>query len=262
MTICPHCRNQIAPNLVSCPVCLEPLANRAMPAGAEDIKAAPPPPTLPPAEGLGVPEYARVLPPYVAWEDRQLNIFSRWWRTWAGALFQFDDFWRRVPMDAGSRAPLTYVLFFLLQYTNLNLICGTPLVALVWILAQRMGPGFIMAALPPDLPLLIALYLAAHVVLFLVLLLLLTPAYHLFAKLFRGRGSFDATFRATGYSWGAMLWMLLPYVGPLLALVFHVVAACHGLACAHRFGKGRAAAAILIPLGLLFGGLVGLGLLL
>ncbi len=66
----------------------------------------------------------------------------------------------------------------------------------------------------------------------------------------RGLG---ASLRGVSYAAAAWLWLALPYLGLLLALVYGFIFAVAGLSRFHGVGRGRVAAALMAPpLGLMF----------
>jgi hypothetical protein len=76
--------------------------------------------------------------------------------------------------------------------------------------------------------------------------------FHLLLLVVRGTGrGFPATLTVVGYASGIMILRALPVCGGLVALVWFVVAAVHGLSEAQRCGSGKAAFAVLGPVVLL-----------
>jgi hypothetical protein len=64
---------------------------------------------------------------------------------------------------------------------------------------------------------------------------------------------FEATFRVNGYAYGGLAWtMVIPVCGGLVFLVWGIVLEIIGLADAHRVSTGKAAAAVLIPIAIVF----------
>ncbi|GEJ57545.1 YIP1 family protein [Anaeromyxobacter diazotrophicus] len=84
-----------------------------------------------------------------------------------------------------------------------------------------------------------------------VALYLLAGLFHLLLLVVRGAGrGFPATLTVVGYVSGLMLLRALPVCGGLVAMVWFVVAAVHGLSEAQRCGSGKAAFAVLGPVAL------------
>jgi len=78
--------------------------------------------------------------------------------------------------------------------------------------------------------------------------------YHLMLLLLRGATRpYTTTVRVVGYSNAATLWMLIPGVGSLVSLGFHLVLAVIGLDETHKCGVGKAIAAVLLPIVLICG---------
>jgi hypothetical protein len=61
---------------------------------------------------------------------------------------------------------------------------------------------------------------------------------------------FEGTFRTVSYAQVAQLAALIPFAGPLLALVWAIILYVIGLASVHRTTQGKAVAAVLIPFAL------------
>jgi len=72
---------------------------------------------------------------------------------------------------------------------------------------------------------------------------------HLILLMVRGAGGgFEATFRAVAYSYGAYLFLAIPFCGGLIASVWSIIVAIIGLKEAHGTSGGKAAFAVLFPL--------------
>ncbi len=88
---------------------------------------------------------------------------------------------------------------------------------------------------------------------------LITPwisggVYHLMLMLFRGATKpYTNTVRVMGYSNAATMWMMIPGIGGLASIGFHMVLTVVGLDETHKCGIGKAVAAVLIPVVLVCG---------
>jgi len=62
------------------------------------------------------------------------------------------------------------------------------------------------------------------------------------------RRDFEATFRVVAYGHAVSVFLVLPFCGNVVGLVWGIVVATIGLAEAHGIGRGRALAAVLLPM--------------
>ena len=83
---------------------------------------------------------------------------------------------------------------------------------------------------------------------------LITPwisggVYHLMLMLMKGATKpYTSTVRVLGYSNAATIWIVIPGIGSLVSLGFHLVLTVVGLDETHKCGIGKAVAAVLIPM--------------
>jgi hypothetical protein len=105
-------------------------------------------------------------------------------------------------------------------------------------LAMMMGGGFFQVIMAPILAA-IGLFIwtaISHLALMLV------------GGLERSSWGFEGTLRSVGYAYTAQLANVVPFVGPLIALVWVVVLLVVGYQSVHQTSQGRAIAAALLPL--------------
>ncbi len=288
-TNCPFCANEIEAGISACPFCNEnlvrhapnvPVAPKGSPPGDErtvpcrfcgqpvlasanmcrfcrsmlDPHAAPsatphgPPPGAPPP--VATPYNPNVVPAEYVWDDKSRNVFARWWKTWADVHFGFDNYWSRVPWTGGHKSPITFVAFMNLQFLMLAMLCGIPIMLLVFasIASNRHGGAQAAGA---GVGMVVVMCLIGIPVWFVFATLMTYVAAlidHLVCKLLGGTGDFEATLRCTALCSSANIWALIPYVGGLIAFGFMIVTKIHAFSHAHRFTKGRAAAAAILPM--------------
>ncbi len=241
---CPFCGAQLpappdgeARATVACPVCAQEID---APGPAEATGPASPagPDTLAGRLGRPAPEPPPAGP---AWEGEGGLPSRLWHTTWQVMLHPVRTL--TPPGPSGLKWPLSY-----------GLILGTLATASQLFWSRRLGMTeasstftMVMLILSP-LQVLVSLYLTAAII---------HAALFILGGAKRG---YAATFRALAYTQAAGLWMLVPILGLALALVWGVVISAGGLAAVHGIGKGRALAALLLPLflGLLLLLLVGL----
>ena len=270
---CPFCASEIDAGINACPFCNENLVRHAQP------------PVQPkaPVRGLSMRRcpfcaeqisFRDTVCPYcgngagagprrvgaaygVPWEtEPNAGFFSRWWRTWSGSMFNAENFFSSMRWDGGIKAPLTYVLGLAGQVVGLALLCGVPFLLLFLASGPRIAHGNAAMATPVIL-FVAVLYVASYVGAVLVSTFISAAIYHVCALMMGGRGTYEASYRAVCYSFGSNVWMLIPYLGAIVQLVFHFIAMTHALSYAHGITKGRAFVATLLPVLLCCGGLIG-----
>jgi len=69
--------------------------------------------------------------------------------------------------------------------------------------------------------------------------------------MFGGRGSYQQSARALGFAIGPYAIGIIPYLGGMVAMVVSVVLQVYAMKHAHGLTGGKAAAAVLLPLGIL-----------
>jgi hypothetical protein len=169
-------------------------------------------------------------------------------RTVGLVLFNPSAAFRAMRVDGSLADPLLFVLLF----GTVGAVFGMLWQSLMrsW-LAQMAGDSFSEIAFANSFGL-ISLVMAP---LFVLLLVAVSAAiYHLAMLVFGGAPRpFDVTLRVVCYSWGATyLLMLVPLCGGPIATLWAVPTAIIGLREAHEVPLGRAAAAVLVPLLLVF----------
>jgi hypothetical protein len=182
-----------------------------------------------PAVGSGVP-----------WERRaEIGFFRGFFDTTGGMLNRPGAFFRAMPPAGGLGSPLLYA------------ILGAALASVFVAVYQRQGwlPGGAQHStewLTYVLPLTIVL-----TPLLVAFGVLLSSCFDHLGLLVLGgaRRGFEATARVEGYAAGSSAFgYLLPFIGPLLVFVVGIYLRVVGLSEAHGIGRGRAAAAVFLPL--------------
>lgn len=202
------------------------------------------PPPLPPgptALGSGVP-----------WEtQREGRILPALIETTTGVLLRPTEFFRSMPVSGGIGAPFGYAV--ILGYAGL-------LVQAVYQALLRIGFGSFLAGLGRrgEVGQLLAMaqggvgFIAQVIVgpvLVIVGLFVGAGIYHLVLLLLGGaRRDFEATFRVVAYAHAASALLVIPICGNVVAFVWGLVGVVIGLAEAHGIGRGKALAAVLLPI--------------
>ena len=269
---CPHCGAEVYlpdPNApapgAAAPQPPQPPSLPPIVAGGPGWGAPPPgwspPPSPPPGWGPvppgAVPPPAQQPAPFA--ERRRRGFLASYVQTWKLAAVDPIRFFRQVRVDDAGSA----VLFGAIAVTIgnwvalvLSYLSANATMSFVAQLTRRMHGRV------DTLPLLEAVggltlkSLVAQVIatpiMAVVGLYLTAGLFHLLLLVVRGAGrGFPATLTVVGYASGIMLLRALPVCGGLVALVWFIVAAVHGLSEAQRCGSGKAAFAVLGPLALL-----------
>jgi hypothetical protein len=259
---CPHCDAKAKSESADCSTCGRRMS-RACPACAETISAkatackycgeevaalrvAAPKPSEP---GIRF-EDERPATPAVPWEDASRGLLRRWWGTWAAVSFSPSSFFRSMPANSGQSWPVGFAYGLTAQFLAVTalalIVVGGVSVAAGRDISAHVrwsSVALFTAAIP-------ASFLAVTVVLYAASLL-----WHVLLKLLGAKGGFQTTLRVVSYSSAADGWLLLPFLGLLIAPFVKTAAHYQGFRQAHGLGRFRAAFAALVPWALLFGGL-------
>lgn len=218
---------------------------------------APPAPPAPPSGDLyggppGGPPAATLAP--LPWEDRQrLGFFP--------ALFETVKLLVTSPTEAFARAResgdyMSPILFAILIGWVMAIISQiwNLLFQSTWV---SMMPAEMRGELGPMMATSGASIIGAVIlapVFILIGLFIWSGILHLFVMMLGGHkessSGFEGTFRAVSYSYVSSLAQVIPFAGGLIALVWNIVLQVIGLVRMHRTTQGKAAGAVLIPIGL------------
>lgn len=216
-----------------------------------------PPPGWGPVPPGAVPPPAEQPAPFA--ERARRGFLPSYAQTWKLAALEPVRFFRQVRLtDTGSA-----VLFGAIAVT-----IGNWVALVLSYLSANATMGFVaqltrrMHGRVDTLPLLqavggltarsLAAQLVATPLLAVAGLYLTAGLFHLLLLVVRGAGrGFPATLTVVGYASGIMLLRALPVCGGVVALVWFIVAAVHGLSEAQRCGSGKATFAVLGPIVLL-----------
>jgi len=182
------------------------------------------------------------------WEDRERQgFFSGLASTVKASLFSPAEFFRTMNITGGLSDPLLYAM--------LTSVTGIMVFYLWQILFQQalhnyLPSGGTMTSGIPALPgaglAVVGLFMPFLII---VGVFLWSGFLHLVLLMVRGAaGGFEATFRAVAYSYGAYLFMAIPFCGGLIASVWSIIVVIIGLKEAHGTSGGKAAFAVLFPL--------------
>ena len=219
---------------------------------------APPPAGYPPGynpqSDLGV----------VPWEDASKGIFGGGWETFKEACFnpkaffagvaQNDNPWPAITFGMASNglAGFLYGVFVSIIYLFIGGIMASALGGSSGFGSK--GPGAMFAVMGAMGVFAVILYPIMFAVSALITPWISGGVYHLMLMLFRGATKpYTNTVRVTGYSNAATMWMMIPGIGGLASIGFHIVLTVIGLDETHKCGIGKAVAAVLVPIVLVCG---------
>ena len=202
----------------------------------------------------------------VAWEDSSKGMIGGGWETFKNACFtpkaffagvaQNDNPWPSITFCMATRglAGFLYGVFISLIYLAIGGMMAAAMGSSSRGMGGSGGPGMMLAVMG-------AMGVFAVIVypLMFALSALITPwisggIYHLMLMLMSGATKpYTSTVRVCGYSNAATIWMVIPGIGALVSIGFHLVLTVVGLDETHKCGTGKAVAAVLIPLVLVCG---------
>jgi hypothetical protein len=199
--------------------------------------AAPRPAGGGPAVGLPV---ARHEASGVAWEKRaEVGFFRGFLDTAVAILNRPGAFFRGMPPTGGLGSPLLFTVLagalasvFVAVYQRLGWLPGGTRYPTEWLI-------YVLPLTIVVTPLLCVLGVLVGSCVDHLSLLVLGGA----------RRGFEATARVEGYAAGGTAFVyVLPFVGPLIALLASLYLRIIGLSEAHQIGRGRSTAAVFLPL--------------
>ncbi len=226
--LCPRCYHDVPGGSGVCPLCGTPIRGAA--AGDDEAVAGPSAPAASVRDAGSCP-----------WEDRErLGTFSALAETIQGSLFRPTDFFRQMPREGSKWRALFFAV-----------IVGT----MAWIVAMLWKSAFGTPAMVEHagrLPAMTGVVLYFTLVFIPVLVVLSTifqsAVLHVSLTFLNGaRENYEATLKAVSYATSASLFLVLPFVGTPLAVVWRVVLLVIGLREVHRISTGRAFFAWLLP---------------
>lgn len=165
----------------------------------------------------------------IPWENRkELGVIKAFWRTVKQVLFKPSEFFSNLELKDWYSSPL---YFWLICYFGISIVQ-----TIFEILFGKKGFGEIFITLIISLvfsP--VFIFIGAGIV-------------HLGVLIFRGAGGFRGTFNVLAYTSAAYLFSIIPFVGPLIGLIWGIIVAVIGFKKIHNFSTTRA---ILAYLGIL-----------
>jgi hypothetical protein len=220
---CPHCGKEVTEGQIFCQHCGARLAGEAAAAPVTGVREKTP------------------------WEDREVRgFFGGLFKTLNETLFRPSEFFKKMSVTGGLTDPLLYALiigmvglmFSYLWQISLKSAMQDMMPGMQAAAGQYMFQGVGMAILAFFSPFLIILGLFVS-----------SGILHVFLMMVKGaRAGFEATFRVVAYGYSANIFLIIPFCGGLLAVVWAVVLYIIGLKEAHEITGGKAAFAVFLPI--------------
>jgi hypothetical protein len=167
----------------------------------------------------------------VPWDRRQeLGTFPALWQTLKESLLKPDDFFARATHGLSANPPLLYAMICSwlgqLGYAAIQLAMSQGRI--------ETAAGLVMV----PVAVLLSVYVGGGIA-------------HLLARMFGGQGTYPVTCRAWAFCLGASALGIVPGLGMMVASIYSIVLQVFAIKHAHRLSGGRAAAAVLLPLGII-----------
>jgi len=234
---CPHCGNEITEGQAFCQHC----GSRLVAEG-----------------GAGAPGDGRCKTP---WEDRAtVGYFQGLVRTAKDVLSSPSDFFKKMAVTGGLTDPLLFAMIIgmagLIFVSVWDLVLHDSMQSFMTPeMRDAAGSGMTNGIASP-------LGMVMMPFLLIIWLFILSGMLHVFLMMVRGaKAGFEATFRVISYSVSPFLFMVIPYCGALITMLWMLTLIVIGLRDAHGTTGGKATVAVLFPL-LFCCGIMALGLLL
>lgn len=233
---CPYCGKEIDEGTAFCQYCGARLTAEAEPAIAAGRSTTP-------------------------WEDRENTGFlNGFLKTIKAVLLTPTNFFRNMRVVGGLTDPLLFAMIIgmigLMFLSVWDTLLRNPM--------QNFMTPEIRSAAGRSMPANFASPVGAAMMPFLLILwiFLASGMLHLFLMIVRGaKAGFEATFRVVSYSVTPFLFMVIPYCGTLISMIWVLTLVVAGLREAHEISGGKATMAVLFPL-LFCCGILALGVVL
>jgi len=182
------------------------------------------------------------------WEDREnAGFFNGFLKTVKAVIFTPADFFRNMRVVGGLTDPLLFAMIIgmigLMFLSVWDILLHNPLQnfmtpELKAAAGRSMSTGFASPVGAVMMPFLLILWI-----------FIASGMLHLFLMMVRGaKAGFEATFRVVSYSVSPFLFMVIPYCGMLISMIWVLTLVVIGLREAHETSGGKATIAVLFPL--------------
>jgi hypothetical protein len=191
------------------------------------------------------------------WDEREtIGLWRAWWRTAVAVISAPNDTLRIAEPDAPIGSSIMFGLLSVLVGYMPTMLLVVPVALLAEATKSTSGAGIVGAAVGGVVGI---LFYVLFLIAFEVAALFIVAGLEHFALMMLGTPkSYSVTLRAHSLGTSAYLAGILPgcglYVHPLWSIVLRIFALMH----LHKTSGGTAAAGVLLPIGLMCGGLFAL----
>jgi hypothetical protein len=220
---CPHCGNAVIEGQAFCQQC----GSRLVVDGA-----------------AGAPDGGREKTP---WEDRATNgYFTGLFRTAKDVLVSPSVFFKKMAVTGGLTDPLLFAMIIgtvgLIFLSTWDLVLHDSMKSFMTPeMRNAAGRGMSNGMSSP-------LGIVMMPFLLIIWLFIVSGMLHLFLMMVHGaKAGFEATFRVISYSVSPFLFMVIPYCGMLITMVWMLTIIVIGLRDAHETTGGKATLAVFFP---------------
>lgn len=184
------------------------------------------------------------------WENPDAgDLFQRGWKTIVQGVTEPYELFDQMRITGGLFQPLLFYVIIIGLALIISMVLEMPFRLIGGGLGdeQLFGMGFgvffflgFLAVLPILLP---------------IGLLISSGLTHLGLMIFgAARQPFEATFRVNAYAYGSVGWTwAIPFCGSMIGGIWGIVLEIVGIARVHEVSTGKAVAAVLVPIAVLFG---------
>lgn len=166
--------------------------------------------------------------------------------TWRESTFHPASFFRAMPREGNYGSVILYYIIVSVVGAGLSLFWHTVLPA------PSLGP--FADILPKQSPRSeVVSFLFSPVIALIVLFVIAGIAHLMLLLVGAAKHGFDTTTRVVAFTHGPALFVIVPYLGMMIAGIWTLVLAVIGFREAHETSTGRAAAAVFIPFVLVIG---------
>jgi DNA-directed RNA polymerase subunit RPC12/RpoP len=193
--------------------------------------------------GVTQPESGRYKTP---WEDRLTNgFFGGLFKTVKDVILSPSAFFKKMPVTGGLTDPLLFAMIIgtvgLMFLSIWDLLLHDTMRGLMTNEMTAAGQGVSNGITSPLGTLMVPFLL-------IIWLFAVSGMLHFFLMIVRGdKAGFEATFRVVSYSVSPFLFMVIPYCGMLVTMIWVLSVAMIGLRDAHETTGGKATVAVLFP---------------
>jgi hypothetical protein len=258
---CPNCGWPLEPDDKFCRNCGKPFEERREETPQQSTPPIPPTSLTPPTP----PTPPDLLPPsepeeekYVPWEGRQrLGFFAALWKTWAESVFNPDRFFSKLPYKGGLGSPILYALivaWLSVIVNSLYQIAFSSVIYNFWLnvlqkYTDQSNPIFNSEFFRGITLLSFFQSIFIAPIGILILLFFISGIYHLLCMIFGwAKRDFEATVRTVSYSFGPLIFAILPFCGSTIGWIWGLVLSIIGLKHMQQISGGKATFVVLLPL--------------